>query len=118
VVDIDGEKPYYVITQEGKKVIAEKLIIASHYPCYNKAGLYVARIYPERFYVVAIKGKEKYPGGMYITVEDPGRSLRSQNTEKGELIFVGGEHHKTGQGVGSIIKQDRVWIPGNIMRHY
>jgi glycine/D-amino acid oxidase-like deaminating enzyme/nitrite reductase/ring-hydroxylating ferredoxin subunit len=99
VVDIDGEKPYYVITQEGKKVIAEKLIIASHYPCYNKAGLYVARIYPERSYVVAIKGKEKYPGGMYITVEDPGRSLRSQNTEKGELIFVGGEHHKIGQGV-------------------
>jgi len=99
VVDIDGEKPYVIITYEGKKVTAEKLIIASHYPCYNKAGLYTARIYPERSYVVAIRAKEKYPGGMYITAEDPGRSLRSQASEGGELIFVGGEHHKTGQGV-------------------
>lgn len=99
VIDIDGENPYIVISHEGKKVTAEKLIIASHYPCYNKAGLYVTRIYPDWSYVVAIRAKEKYPGGMYITAEDPGRSLRSQNSDQGELIFVGGEHHKTGQGV-------------------
>ncbi|MGI6065750.1 MAG: FAD-dependent oxidoreductase [Bacillota bacterium] len=103
VIDIDEESGNYIITtDQGKKVTAEKLIIASHYPCYNKAGLYVARIYPDRSYVVAIKAKEKYSGGMYITAEDPGRSLRSQKTDDGELILVGGEHHKTGQGVDTI----------------
>jgi len=103
IVDIEDDYNNYVlITNQGKKVTAEKVIIASHYPCYNKAGLYFTRIYPERSYVVAVKAKESYPGGMYITIEDPGRSLRSQRTDGGEVILVGGEHHKTGQGVDTI----------------
>ncbi|SMB78972.1 Rieske Fe-S protein [Desulfonispora thiosulfatigenes DSM 11270] len=44
---------------------------------------------------------DKYPGGMYISAEDPTRSLRSQDTENGELLLVGGENHKTGQGVNT-----------------
>ncbi len=98
VVNIEENGNYVLITGQGKKVTAEKVIIASHYPCYNKHGLYFTRLYSERSYVVAIKAKEKYPGGMYITAEDPGRSLRSQSSDNGELIFIGGEHHKTGQG--------------------
>jgi glycine/D-amino acid oxidase-like deaminating enzyme len=97
-IDIEESSSYIITTSQGKKVTAEKMIIASHYPFYNKPGLYFTRIYPEKSYVLAIKAKQKYPGGMYITAEDPGRSLRYQNTENGELIFVGGEHHKTGQG--------------------
>jgi len=102
VVNIEDDGYYTLITNQGKKVYADKLIIASHYPCYNKHGLYFTRIYPERSYVVAIKAKENYPGGMYITAEEPGRSLRSQISDKGELILVGGEHHKTGQGVDTV----------------
>lgn len=98
VVDIAENGNFTLSTLQGKKVFAEKVIIASHYPCYNKNGLYFARIYPERSYALAIQAKEHYPGGMYITAEEPGRSLRSQMSEHGELIIVGGEHHKTGQG--------------------
>ena len=98
VVEIEENSPHVITTNQGKKVTADKVIIASHYPCLNKPGMYFARIYPERSYVVAIKAKKKYPGGMYITAEDPGRSLRYQSTENSELILVGGEHHKTGQG--------------------
>lgn len=102
VVEIEESSPCVIKTNKNKKVTAEKVIIASHYPILNKPGMYFARIYPERSYVLAIKAKEKYPGGMYITAEEPGRSLRNQNTEDGELIFVGGEHHKTGQGEDTI----------------
>ena len=102
IVNIEEDGKYILITDQGKKVTAEKVIIASHYPCYNKQGLYFARIYSERSYVVAIKAKDKYPGGMYITAEDPGRSLRSQIYNHGELILVGGEHHKTGQGEDAV----------------
>lgn len=102
IVNFEEDSNYVLITNQGKKVIAEKVIIASHYPCYNKHGLYFTRIYSERSYVVAIKAKEKYPGGMYITAEEPGRSLRNQMSDHGELIFVGGEHHKTGQGEDTI----------------
>ena len=98
VVDIDDENNYLLKTAEGKKVAADKVIIASHYPCYNKAGLYFARLFPHRSYVLAVKTREAYPGGMYITAEEPGRSFRSLPTEEGEMIMIGGEHHKTGQG--------------------
>ena len=47
---------------------------------------------------MGIKIKEDYPGGMYITAEDPGRSIRSTPLPDGTLIIAGGEHHKTGQG--------------------
>lgn len=98
-VQIDEENNKYVITTlQGKKVTAEKVVIASHYPFYNKHGMYYARIYAERSYVIGIHAKEKYPGGMYINAEDPPRSLRAQNAKDGELILVVGENHKTGQG--------------------
>lgn len=87
-----------VITARGKTVSAGKVIIASHYPCYEALGLYFTRIYPERSYAIAVKSPDKFPGGMYITAEDPKRSLRSQPYENGELILISGEHHKTGQG--------------------
>ncbi|MEN6317097.1 MAG: FAD-dependent oxidoreductase [Clostridiaceae bacterium] len=102
VVNIEEGDRYILITNKGKKVTAEKVIIASHYPCYNKAGMYFARIWPDRSYVLAARVKEKYPGGMYITAEEPGRSLRSQKSDDGELILIGGEHHKTGQGEDTI----------------
>lgn len=103
VVDIEENSSYenssYALTTErGNKISADKVIIASHYPFYNKPALYFARIYTERSYAIAIKAKEKYPGGMYISAEDPTRSLRSLHSDNGELIIVGGEHHKTGQG--------------------
>lgn len=98
VIDIEENHKYILTTKQGKKVTADKVIIASHYPFYNKHGMYFARIYQERSYVLAVKVKEKYPGGMYITAEDPGRSLRLINSDEGDLIMVGGEHHKAGQG--------------------
>lgn len=96
VVDIDDREICTVITSNGSKVTASKVVIASHFPCYDGLGLYFARMYAEKSYVLGVKIKEKFPEGMYITAEDPGRSLRSQKYEDGEIILVGGEHHKTG----------------------
>ncbi len=98
VVDIEEGNPLTVTTKQGKKVTAENVVIASHFPCYDGRGFYFARMYPERSYVLALRIKEKFLGGMYITAEDPGRSLRSQEHEGGELLIVGGEHHKTAHG--------------------
>jgi glycine/D-amino acid oxidase-like deaminating enzyme/nitrite reductase/ring-hydroxylating ferredoxin subunit len=102
VVQFEENGGYVLTTANGKKVTAGKVIIASHYPCYNKAGAYFTRLYQERSYVLGVRIKEKYPGGMYITAEAPGRSLRSQPTDEGELILIGGGHHKTGQGDDTI----------------
>lgn len=102
-VDIDEGEFCSVITEDGKKVVALNVIIASHYPFYDGGGLYFTRIYAEKSYALGITINEKFPDGMFITAEDPGRSLRSQKYEDGELILVSGEHHKTGHG-GSTLK--------------
>jgi len=104
IADLEIENNAFILkTADEYKITADKVIIASHYPFYNKAGFYFARLYPERSYVIAVKAAEKYPGGMYINAEDPARSIRSQETENNEeLYLIGGEHHKTGQGEDTI----------------
>lgn len=97
-VDIIKDTSCSVVTDKGKSIRSSKVIIASHYPFFEDHGLYFSRIYPERSYILGIRANERFPGGMYITAEDPTRSLRAQNSEDGELILVAGEHHKTGQG--------------------
>jgi glycine/D-amino acid oxidase-like deaminating enzyme/nitrite reductase/ring-hydroxylating ferredoxin subunit len=96
IVDIEEGETCTIKASNGKKVKAPKIIIASHFPFYDGLGLYFARIYSEKSYVVAVKLKEKFSDGMFISAEDPGRSLRSQSYGGGEIVLVGGEHHKTG----------------------
>lgn len=97
-VDLEYGDKITVTTVQKKKVTAGRVIITSHYPFYNKHGMYYSRIYTERAYAIAFAAKEKYPGGMYINAEDPSRSLRFQPSDGSELILVVGENHKTGQG--------------------
>src|SRR5699024_5827036 len=98
-IELNKRNDKYIInTTQGKKVSADKVIIASHYPFYNKKGMYYSKIYVEKSYILAIKAKEEFPGGIYVNVEDPSRSLRSISTKDGELILIVGERHKTGQG--------------------
>jgi glycine/D-amino acid oxidase-like deaminating enzyme/nitrite reductase/ring-hydroxylating ferredoxin subunit len=99
VVELDKHvmDSYILTTNNGKKIYAKKVIIASHYPFFNKPGMYFSRIYVERSYLMAIKAKEKFPGGMYISTDEQPRTFRSIDTEQGELIIVGGGNHKSGQ---------------------
>lgn len=97
-INIDDHDSPLVITRNGNKIKADKVIIATHYPFFDGGGLYFSRIYQEKSYIVAVKIKEEFPEGMYINAEDPARSLRSQNYKDGELVFLAGEHHKTGYG--------------------
>ena len=98
VVDLEeADGGYRLKTGDGLTVRAHKVIIASHYPFYNKPGLYFARLYVERSYLIAVMTEEEYPGGMYINAEEPTRSLRGQPSAEGMLTLVGGENHKSGQ---------------------
>lgn len=99
-IDIEtGDKPK-VITEKHYKVTAKYIILASHYPFFDGKGLYFARMYADCSYILALKLKEDFPEGMYITAEDPVRSLRTtpyeKNGEKFELVILSGEDHKTG----------------------
>ena len=94
---LEGE-PHTVVIDNGAEIRAASVVLASHYPFYDLPGLYFTRIYPERSYLMGVKINSSAPDGMYITAEDPGRTLRSCPDGDGELLIAGGEHHKTGHG--------------------
>lgn len=104
-VDIDEGTNPKVLTRNGKTITSKQVICCSHYPFYDTAGFYFARLYQERSYVVAVKSNEPYPGGMYISSETPTRSVRTTPIGDGHLLLLGGESHKTGHGI-------------NTMKHY
>lgn len=96
IIDVEEGNPNTLKTSNGHNILASKVVIASHFPCYDGLGLYFTRIYPERSYALGIKIKESFPEGMFISAESPTRSLRSQKFEDGDLIILSGDHHKTG----------------------
>ncbi len=98
-IDFLAGSPFTIITENRHKVFADEVVVASHFPVFDGGGCYFARVHPDRSYAIAIKAKEKFPGGMYITPKSPVRSLRSTPYKDGELIIIVGEHHRTGQGV-------------------
>jgi glycine/D-amino acid oxidase-like deaminating enzyme/nitrite reductase/ring-hydroxylating ferredoxin subunit len=91
-----------VVTKSGFKVTCNQVIIASHFPFYDLPGLYFARMYPDRSYAIGIKTDKEYPGGMYISADSPTRSIRYTPINGEKLIIIGGENHKTGQGIDTI----------------
>lgn len=101
-VDIeDGPNPK-VLLRSGKKISCNHLVAASHYPFCDKKGLFFARMYVERAYILGLKTKKAFPGGMYISADTPTRSLRSTPINGEDLVLVSGEGHKTGQGIDTM----------------
>jgi glycine/D-amino acid oxidase-like deaminating enzyme/nitrite reductase/ring-hydroxylating ferredoxin subunit len=95
-IDVLEEFKPSVITREGLHVTADYVISCSHFPFYDFKGGYFARMYADRSYVIGVKTKEPYPGGMYLSADQPTRSLRSVTIDGEEIVLVGGESHKTG----------------------
>ena len=85
-----------VRTADGLKVRCKAVIAASHYPFIDKTGGLFARLHIDRSYVVAIRPKRPYPGGMYISADEPRRSLRLAGSTDRPLVLIGGENHRSG----------------------
>jgi len=87
-----------VLTRDNYRVTARQVVSSSHFPFYEGTGLYSTRMYANRSYALLVKTKEDYPGGMYLSVDQPSRSFRSVTINNEKMILIGGESHKTGQG--------------------
>lgn len=99
VVGVMKDKPATVNTEGGAKVTCDYTVSASHFPFNDRNGLYFARLHMSRSYVLAVRTEKEFPGGMYITAESPGRSLRSVLIDGKPAVLISGEEHKTGQGI-------------------
>lgn len=96
VVDVSENERCEVRTDAGR-VLADDVILATHYPFWDR-GLLFPRVHPKRSYAVAgpLTGSTA-PEGMYISVDQPTRSIRTINDGARTLLMVGGNGHATGQ---------------------
>ena len=87
-------KPNKAMTNHGE-ITFKSLIVTTHFPIFNKHGLYPLKLYQHRSYVLALRGAEDV-GGMYVDEADTGLSFRSF----GDLLLLGGGGHRTGKQGG------------------
>ncbi|MGI3197951.1 FAD-dependent oxidoreductase [Streptomyces sp. GLT-R25] len=97
VVGLSEGEPCVLSTDAGVSIRAGEVVIATHYPVFDRALLFT-RLSPRRELVMAGTVDEVLaPRGMYITPEQATRSVRSAPYGGGKrLLIVTGEHFTPG----------------------
>ena len=86
--EVTGDK---IITDNGT-VTAKNIVIATHFPFINSHGLYFAKLYQSRSYVLALRDAIDV-SGMYVDEQKEGLSFRNY----GEYLILCGGGHRTGK---------------------
>lgn len=73
------------------QIRAKRIIVATHFPFINRVGLFPAKMYQNRSYVVAVRGAQKL-SGTYVDDSEGGLYFR----DHGDLLIIGGSDHRTG----------------------
>ncbi|MFG6147203.1 FAD-dependent oxidoreductase [Halobacillus sp. B23F22_1] len=101
-VKVNEGEQIEISTNQEATLSCDQLVICTHFPFYDGRGLYFSRMYAERSYVIAIEPKKDWQGGMYLSIDDPKRSIRSANYQGKDILLIGGESHRTGEGGESL----------------
>lgn len=116
VMGLDEGEPCRLSTENGAEVIARDVVVATHYPVFDRAVMF-SRLEPRRELVVsALLPAGQDPGGSYLTPERGTRSVRTAPYPFGtgqRLLIVTGEKFTpgtTGQGsVGAGYERLAAW---------
>ncbi|WP_314174165.1 FAD-dependent oxidoreductase [Streptomyces winkii] len=106
VTGLDEGEPCRVVTENGAEVVARDVVVATHYPVFDRALMF-SRLEPRRELVVsALLPAGQDPGGAYLTPERGTRSVRTAPYPFGKgrrLLIVTGEKFTPGTaGQGSV----------------
>jgi glycine/D-amino acid oxidase-like deaminating enzyme/nitrite reductase/ring-hydroxylating ferredoxin subunit len=96
-VVVGSDQGRRVVKTPGGEVSAEHVIVATHYPFLDRS-LAFARVHPQRSYAIVCRIAGAPPEGMFISADQPTRSVRGVPLDGEELLLVGGEGHRTGTG--------------------
>jgi glycine/D-amino acid oxidase-like deaminating enzyme/Rieske Fe-S protein len=121
--DVTGASPATVHTDRGT-VTANEVVLATGIPVLDR-GLYFAKLKPSRSYAAALQLQEDQtpPPGMYLSVEQPTRSLRDYEVDGRRLLLVGGHGHHVGRArsekhhLGSLLDWAVQHYPGAVATH-
>ncbi|MFH8755823.1 FAD-dependent oxidoreductase [Streptomyces atroolivaceus] len=99
VTGLSEGSPCAVTTERGSTVTARDVVVATHYPVFDRA-LHFARLSPRRELVVAAPLRlSEAPEHMYITDDMGKRSVRTAPLDEGRrLLIVTGESFTPGTG--------------------
>lgn len=99
VTGLEEGEPCRLTTEGGVAVTAREVVVATHYPVFDRALLFT-RLSPRRELALAAPiPADRDPGGMYITSEHRVRSVRTAPYGEGQrLLIVTGETFTPGTG--------------------
>lgn len=83
------------ITEHGR-IVSRAVILATHFPIFNRHGSYFLKLYQHRSYVTALESAPNFEG-MYVDEAERGLSFRNYNG----LLLLGGGGHRTGKQGGT-----------------
>jgi Rieske Fe-S protein len=97
VTDVRRGEDHVVVADQGK-LRSRHIVLATHLPFLDR-GFFFAKAHPQKSYAIATEVEQsKAPRGMYISVEQPMRSVRSTPGPNGSRwLVIGGEGHKPGR---------------------
>lgn len=81
-----------LVSTDRGQLHAESVVVATHLPIKEMGG-YFARTDALRSYAIAVTVAGERPENMYLSVDEPTRSLRTS----GQYLIVGGEGHAVGE---------------------
>lgn len=81
-------------TEHGR-ITAERIIMATHFPIWNRHGAYFLKLYQHRSYVIALENAPDVHG-MYVDEAEKGMSFRNYK----DVLLLGGGDHRTGKRGG------------------
>lgn len=129
VRNISAGTPATVLTDSGSNR-AEQVILATGTPILDR-GLYFAKVRPSRSYVAAYANADPaghpagmLPRGMFLSVDQPARSLRTVTLDGEEILLVGGNGHPVGESaseqahVSDLDDWTHQWFPGYEATHH
>jgi glycine/D-amino acid oxidase-like deaminating enzyme/nitrite reductase/ring-hydroxylating ferredoxin subunit len=111
VTELDEGEPCQLRAENGATIVARDVVVTTHYPIFDRAMLF-PRLVPRRELVVAAAiPAERDPAGMYITLQDNTRSVRTAPYREGQrLLIVTGETFKPGAPeIGRRFEHLSVW---------
>lgn len=85
-----------IVTTPEAEIRARHVVVATHYPFVDRALLF-ARVHPKRSYAIAGPAEPAgIPDGMFISADQPTRSVRTIRDGEQSLLLIGGEGHAVG----------------------
>jgi glycine/D-amino acid oxidase-like deaminating enzyme/nitrite reductase/ring-hydroxylating ferredoxin subunit len=99
VTDVHRGDDFVVSTDQSKGVLhGRHVVLATHLPFLDR-GLFFTKAHPQKSYAIAAQiALSHAPLGMYISAEQPTRSVRSTpGPNESRFLIIGGEGHKPGR---------------------